>query len=156
MANLSGFNAHNVQPSSSFEPLPAGKYIASIVASEEKATKRGDGSFIEFKFQILDGQFKGRTLWSRLNISNPNPQAVAIAQGELSAICRAVGVMTPNDSVELHDRPLELNVVCKKDPTSGEIRNEIKGYFKQGIQAVQAGAVASEQKATPPWMRKTA
>ena len=34
--------------------------------------------------------------------------AVKIARAELSAICRAVGVMAPNDSVELHDLPLVM------------------------------------------------
>ena len=33
---------------------------------------------------------------------------VKIARGELSAICRAVGVMQPRDSVELHNVPLEI------------------------------------------------
>lgn len=155
MANLSGFNAHNVQPASTFEPLPAGKYTAIIAASEMKPTKSGTGEFLELKFQIVDGQYKSRTLWSRLNLVNANPQAVSIAQGELSAICRAVGVMTPNDSVELHNIPLELDVKCKKDPVSGEIRNEIKGYYKRSTQA-PAPAAAEAPKATPPWMRKTA
>ena len=30
MANLNGFNATEVEPTSSFEPLPAGKYLAAI------------------------------------------------------------------------------------------------------------------------------
>lgn len=39
---------------------------------------------------------------------------VKIARGELSAVCRAVGVMAPKDSVELHNIPLEINVGLKK------------------------------------------
>jgi hypothetical protein len=30
MANLNGFNASEVEPTSNFEPLPAGKYLAAI------------------------------------------------------------------------------------------------------------------------------
>ena len=55
---------------------------------------------------MIDGPYKNRLLWSRLNLDNPNAQAVQIAQGELSAICRAVGVMQPKDSIELHNLPL--------------------------------------------------
>ena len=33
---------------------------------------------------------ESRLLWARLNLDNPNQQAVQIARGELSAICRAV------------------------------------------------------------------
>ena len=32
MANLQGFNANDVEPTASFDPLPAGKYLAAIIA----------------------------------------------------------------------------------------------------------------------------
>jgi len=38
MANLNGFNANNVEPTTVLDPLPAGKYLAAITASEMKAT----------------------------------------------------------------------------------------------------------------------
>ena len=90
MANLTGFDANSVNPATDFEPLPAGKYLAIITDSEMKPTKSGSGNYLELTFQVIDGPFKGRMLWSRLNLDNPNAQAVQIAQGELSAICRAV------------------------------------------------------------------
>ncbi|MCC7407611.1 MAG: DUF669 domain-containing protein, partial [Phycisphaeraceae bacterium] len=106
MANLSGFNAATVEPSQDFEPIPAGKYLATITESQMKPTKNGAGQYLQLSFQILDGPCKGRFVWARLNLQNPNPTTVQIARQELSAICRAVGVMTPNDSVELHNLPL--------------------------------------------------
>ena len=95
MANLGNFDANNVDPATDFEPLPAGKYMAVITASEMKATKAGSGHYLELTFQIIDGPLKNRLLWSRLNLDNQNRKAVQIALGELSAICRAVGVMQP-------------------------------------------------------------
>jgi hypothetical protein len=106
MANLNNFNANQVEPSSNLEAIPAGKYLAVITESELKPTKSGSGSYLQLTFQILEGEYKGRFLWSRLNLHNANPTAVKIAQAELSAICRAVGVLTPGDSVELHNLPL--------------------------------------------------
>ena len=50
MANLNGFNANDVEPNSTFEPIPAGKYVAAITASETKPTKSGGGSFLELTF----------------------------------------------------------------------------------------------------------
>ena len=44
MANLTGFNANNVEPMSEFDPVPAGKYAAIITGSEMKETRRGNGS----------------------------------------------------------------------------------------------------------------
>ena len=54
-----------------------------------------------------------------------------IARAELSAICRAVGVLAPKDSVELHNLPLVIHVRCKKRTDTSEITNEIKGYAKK-------------------------
>ena len=105
MADLQGFDANRVEPSKEFDPIPAGKYLAMITASEMKPNKAGTGQFLELTFQILEGEHKNRQLWARLNLSNPNETAMKIAQAELSALCRAVGVMTPRDSVELHNLP---------------------------------------------------
>lgn len=130
MANLDGFNANDVEPAADFEPIPAGKYLVVITDSEMKPTKSGSGQYLELTFQVIDGPHKNRKLWSRLNLDNPSAQAVDIARGELSAICRAVGVMQPRDSSELHDRPLLVTVKCRRREDTGDVVNEIKGYAK--------------------------
>lgn len=114
MADLRGFDANQVEPSSDFEPIPAGKYLAVITESEMKANKANTGHYLQLTFQVTDGPYKGRNLWARLNLDNPNATAVQIARAELSAICRAVGVLAPNDSVELHDLPIVCNVDSRK------------------------------------------
>lgn len=103
MADLKGFDANQVDPQTELEPIPAGKYLAMITESEMKDTKNGDGRYLQFTFQILDGSHKGRFVWARLHLENANQMAVQIAKAELSAICRAVGVMTPRDSCDLHN-----------------------------------------------------
>lgn len=150
MANLNGFDANTVEPTTEFEAIPAGKYLAVIVASEMKPTKAGTGSYLELTFQVLEGQYKNRNLWGRLNLDNPNTVAVQIAKGELSAICRAVGVMTPKDSFELHDLPLVITVKCKKREDTGEVTNEIKGYAKK---EESAGEPVQAATGAPPWRR---
>lgn len=151
MANLNNFNANQVEPSSNLEAIPAGKYLAVITESELKPTKSGSGSYLQLTFQILDGEYKGRFLWSRLNLHNANPTAVKIAQAELSAICRAVGVLTPGDSVELHNLPLVINVKCRKREDSGDVTNEIRGFSKREI-AVEK-PIQGSSPTTPPWRR---
>jgi hypothetical protein len=40
MPNLNGFDANTVEPvENNFEPLPAGKYLAKIAASQEKTSQ---------------------------------------------------------------------------------------------------------------------
>jgi len=128
MATLSGFDASQVEPADEFEPIPAGKYPAVITDSEFKETKAGTGTYLQLAFEIIDGEYKGRLLWSRLNLDNPNETAVKIAQQELSSICRAIGVLTPQDSAELHNLPLVVHVRCRKRPDTDDITNEIRGY----------------------------
>lgn len=152
-----GFDATQHEPAD-FTPLPAGKYLAAIAGSEMKPTKNSDGHYLYLTFQILEGQYKGRKVWDRLNLHNKNPAATAIAKGQLSAICRAIGVMTPKDSQELHNVPLVIDVRLKKRNESGDFDNEIRGYSKRDGAAqvgsptptAPAGAAAS---AAAPWKR---
>ena len=151
MANLHGFNASNVDPAVDFEPIPAGRYLAIITDSGMKPTKNGSGSFLELTFQVIDGPYKNRLLWARLNLDNPNKQAMEIARAQLSAVCRAVGVMQPKDSLELHNLPLQVTVKCKRREDTGDVLNEIKGYAKK---EAAAGVPQQETSNTHPWARK--
>ena len=113
MANLSGFDANRVEPSSDFDPLPAGKYLALITDSEMKPTKAGTGSYLQLTFEIIDGPHKGRKVWARLNLINSNDTTVKIAQAELSAICRAVGVLGHGGAAQLlHLQLGQLQLEC--------------------------------------------
>ncbi len=152
MPALNGFNANEVDPNFAFEAIPAGKYLAVIVDSEMKPTKNGGGQYLQFAFQIIDGEYKGRMVWSRLNLDNPNATTVKIARAELSAICRAVGVLAPKDSVELHNIPLVITVGLKKRDDTGEMGNIIKGYARKDAVAPRVPA-PSGSNSTPPWKR---
>ncbi|MEZ6097143.1 MAG: DUF669 domain-containing protein [Pirellulaceae bacterium] len=150
MVSLGNFNAAEVEPTTDFDALPAGKYLAVITDSEMKPTKSGAGSYLELTFQVIEGEFKNRLIWSRLNLDNPNAQAVQIARSELSSICRAVGLMTPRDSAELHNLPLMISVKCKKRDDTGEFTNEIKGYAKRELAGAHTSQPASN---VAPWRR---
>jgi hypothetical protein len=152
MANLHGFNANDVEPTADFEPIPAGRYLAVVVDSEMKPTKAGTGNYLQLSFQIIEGPYANRLLWARLNLDNPNDTARKIAQGELSAICRAVGVLAPNDSVELHNLPLVIHVKVKRRNDTGDLQNEIRGYSKKDQPTVSSKA-APIASSTPPWKR---
>ena len=151
MANLNGFDATQVEPAAKFDPIPAGKYLTVITESEQKPTKAGTGHYLQLTFQIQEGVHKGRILWARLNLDNPNATAVQIARAELSAICRAVGVTAPNDSIDLHNLPLMITVKCRKRQDTGDITNEIAGYTKKESSAPPLATAAAATVA--PWKR---
>ncbi len=127
-AVIGAFNANEVAPSGTFEPLPAGDYPVAIVESAMKPTAAGNGQFLELKLQVLKGEYQNRFLFDRLNLVNQNQKAVDIARGTLSAICRAVGVLTPGDSSELHNKPLVAVVKLRNREDTGEPANDVRGY----------------------------
>lgn len=126
MAQLD-FNAEEVEPAD-FTPLPEGKYPVVVSASEMKPTKENTGSYLELELTVIEGAYNGRKVWARLNLENQSATAVKIARQQLSAICRAVGVLTINDSSQLHNRPLLIHVVCKPRSDGNGITNEVKSY----------------------------
>jgi hypothetical protein len=165
MAQLN-FDASQVDPSIPFDVIPAGKYVAEITKSELKPTKSGDGSYLEFEYTILEGQYQGRKVWDRLCLNHPLQKTVEIARANLSAICHSVGVMKPHDSSELHHIPLVITVKLKKDDVNNLFFNEVRGYAKRENIAASYGQqtpVASTQTTqisqatvndkTPPWIR---
>ncbi len=159
MADLRGFDAQTVEPNDSFDPLPNGDYLCIITTSEMKPTKAGDGAYLELELQVIEGPYQGRKLWDRLNLNNANETTVKIAKGTLSAICRAVGVLQPKDSCELHDLPVLVKVACKKRDDTDELTNVIKSYKKRDAVATTTVASSSAPvttaaaSSTPPWKR---
>ena len=104
------FDASAIEPSTGYEVLPPGKYLAQIVASEMRVTKDGHGQYLYLEVDILEGQYAGRKLFDRLNLVNANPDTVQIAQRTLSSICRAVGKLQVSNSEQLHLIPLIADV----------------------------------------------
>lgn len=165
MANLNGFDASQVPEQMEFTALPEGQYVVIATASEMKPTKRGDGEYLQITFEVLDGPMKGRKLWSRLNLRNQNQTAVDIAQRELAAICKSVGILKPQDSAELHNKPILVTVAVEVDDRKRE-SNVIKKYesvlgnqaapmFAGSTPPAQAVAQPAVQQAAavPPWQR---
>ena len=158
MANLEGFDANEVAPNEDFSPIPAGEYLSMLIDSEMKETKKGDGEYLELTWEILDGDYKSRRLWDRLNLKNPNEKAVKIARGTLSAICHATNVMRPKDSSEFNGIPVLIKVVVEERPDKpGEFKNEIKGYSspdgKKATKADKQVEKPASGKASPPWKK---
>lgn len=142
MAQLN-FDANNVSPDESFEAIPAAWYNFMITESENKATKNGDGSYLQLTLKVMDGQYAGRLVFDRLNLQNPNPVATEIGYKRLSAYCHATGILQVQDSSQLHGIPFKGRVVIKIDSTGAyDPSNEIKAV--KNINETVAGAPAGQ------------
>lgn len=149
MATLN-FDANAIQPDTSFEPIPAGWYNAVIDESEMKPTRDGSGAYLALRFNIIDGQYAGRKVFTRLNLRNQNPVAQDIAQKQLSTICHAVNVLNVQDSSQLHALPMQIRVKVTNDPTGQyDPSNEISGYKAVGTGNGQGVAAPLATPAAP-------
>lgn len=153
MATLS-FQADEVglEEPRKYDPIPEGLYKAVIIDSEMKPTKTGTGNYLQLKFEVMDSQYAGKWIFTRLNLDNPNQTAVDIAQRDLSSICRAVGKSAIGDSEELHMKPMMIKVAIQPADAKYDASNVIKAYSPaDALQAVAtpAAAPSSAPAATP-------
>jgi len=157
------FDASAVAPQAPMGVIPAGQYLAHITDSDIADLKSGNGQALKLTFEILDGQFKSRRVWENLNVVHTNEQAQGIAQSQLSAICRAVGVNKLEDTASLHFKPIKITVAIR--PASGDFKesNTIKGFEPSNGVAPVAPPVAANHPApaanankAPAWAKKAA
>lgn len=154
----SRFNVADV-PESEFELIQPGTYKAMIVESEMKATKGGDGAYLELKIQLEDG----RSLKERLNIQNKNETAVMIAYQTLAKICKACNKTSVQNTDELHNIRFMIEVAVEKGKPykdkdgvekQGYDQNTIKRYMSLNDAVQSTAAPTAEATATPPWKKK--
>lgn len=142
MAELpSVFNAEKHEGRMGFSTFPKGKYKMQFVKSELKANKNNKGKHVLLHAKVMEGEAKGRIVFVRLNLVNPNEIAVRIAQDELASICDACGKKAIKDSAELHEIPFWGHVDLVPETDSQPAQNVIKKYesLKAGGSAFNKG-----------------
>lgn len=168
MANLNGAYDPNAEASQDFAPIPSGKYLAQIVESDMMPTKNNDGEYLELTYAVMDGEFKGRKVWARLNLRNKSEIAQRIGNEQFAAVRAACGVPNPRDSQELHYKPHMIRVELipagttqKNGYTTTRDNNEVKAWER--AEGVAASAPTSTQVANqaqassaPPWTNRAA
>lgn len=167
---------------SNYELLPAGWYVAQVTESDIVPLNSGMGQALKLTFEVLSDGYRNRKVWARLNIQHSgSPTAERIANEQLRELCESIGVVRMNDTVELHNKPVQIRVKIRKDTTGQyEDQNEVAGYKPVGGstghgQAIVAGmnqraaapaanapvanaapAAAAAGSATPPWAKRSA
>lgn len=120
------FDASSV-PIPSYEPIPAGWYAVEIDKAEVKDTKAKTGKYLKLEMVVLDEAHEGRRVFTQINLSNPNQQAVEIGQRELAALAMACGVPALRDSAELLQKQIGVKVKIKTEE-GREPDNAVVGY----------------------------
>lgn len=141
MAQLPSSFDSNKHDDMGYDPIPNGEYVAAITKSELKLTNDKQGQRLVLYFKVQEGKYKGRTLFTGLNIVNKSAQAVEIAQKELATICRACGRVKINDSDELHGIPMKVSVGTEPATAQYAAKNIITNYKRiDGAAPVSTGS----------------
>lgn len=155
---------------SNYELLPAGWYTAQVTDSEIKPLKSGNGQAIKLTFDILSEAYRGRKVWAQLNVRHSNPEAERIAQQQLRELCESIGLARFSDTVELHNKPVQIKIKIREDKTGQyEPQNDVTGYKSAGGGASPMPSAAAAARpaapsanapvagpATPPWQKRAA
>ena len=172
MASIVGSYNPDAEPSSGYTPLPAGEYQMEIVESDYVATSNGLGMVLKCKAQIVGGDYEGRPYYLNYNLENNTPGTgditQEIGQRDFAGLRRAVGVLNPDDTEELHFRTfsVRLGVQEKKIKVNGvkqgtgEMENTVKEYIFDRGEAAPAAKPSNDNRqaaATPakakPWAK---
>lgn len=145
---------------SSYDPLPAGWYQATITSTDLKDTKAGNGQYIKLRYDIVGPTHQGRVVFGNLNIRNPNPKAEEIGRQQLRDIMLAGGLKRLQDTDELVGVHLEIKLDIRNDPQYGA-SNEVKAFkalnaggAPRPAPAAPAAAQAPAGRGSPPWAKK--
>lgn len=127
-----------------FEPIPKGNYESFVNSIVEKG--EGPKAYLNVRFVIADGQFKGRSLFSNCSFS---------AEGvwKLQNLLLACGLAKTGEKTKVQFTNEQLigkriGIRVAEEEYNGELRPAVKNFYALGG-ASAAGAPAASP-ATPP------
>ncbi|WP_158673326.1 DUF669 domain-containing protein [Bosea sp. FBZP-16] len=129
MASIGGSYNPDAEPSSGYQPLPAGEYALEIVESDYDVNARGNGMVLKCKAQIVGGAYDCRPFYINYNLEHEDDQTQEIGQRDFAGLRRATGVLSPSDTSELHFKTFRVKIGRKVRKSTGELENVIKQYL---------------------------
>ena len=149
---LQPFDATQVKPNEGVSNLPVGIHDVVITASEVKSNKSGTGGYLRLTLEIAEGVLKGKTGAMNINLYSQNEKAVEIAKRTLSTICHATGVLMLQDSAQLHNQIIRVEVELQSGEGGEKGYTEVKRVFLKRDEPIQP---TEQPAAAPAWGQQT-
>lgn len=138
------FDPTEVQVEASYEPLPDGHYPVNITKVEMRPTKAGNGKRLVVSCKVTDGDHRGRSVMTGLNVANPNPVAQEIGRKQLRVLLQAVNLDGCRDMGQLVGKEAVAVVVLKEGTGGYGPSNDIKAF-----KPLPGGSAPSQQASGP-------
>jgi hypothetical protein len=128
----------NTEAAEDFAPLPAGEYVARIVAGELFTSKTKGTAGYKLTFKVLEGPHQNRQFWHDVWLT---PAALPMAKRDLAKL----GV----SALEQLERPLPPGIRCKvklalRRDDDGAEYNRVRTFEVVGIDAPTADPFAPD------------
>ena len=123
MAELStvlneAFDTANEEGSPAFEPIPEGRYVASITDAKAGPLKSGKGQAVTATWEVQGGEYAGRRVFDRIIVSHESADAMKFGRRKLKDVAAACGVTEAiTDLSVLQNKPCSIFVKIEDDPT---------------------------------------
>lgn len=128
------FDTAAVAPSV-FDVIPEGEYPVRVGKVAVKMNRSGTGKTASIQLTILDGDYKGRTVYDNLTVvmfdadNDPKKaQAQQIGRAQLAALLAAVGKAGENNLANIIDKECFARVKVQSAQGEWEARNIVRGY----------------------------
>lgn len=110
-----------------YSNIPDGDYPVVIESAEAKPHADGHGKRLSLKVRIVEGQYRGRTLYDGLSVVHRNEMAQQIALKKLKTLIELAGgqAQRPSDLVGVE---VTAKIGMSKGGNGYEPRNEVKAY----------------------------
>jgi hypothetical protein len=141
------FDPTEVEVETSYEPIPDGVYPVNLTKVEMKPTRAGNGKRLVVSCKITDGDHRGRSLFTGLNVANPNPVAQEIGRKQLRQLLQAVNLDGCRDMGQLVGKECLASIIIKPAQNGYPAGNDIKSFKASGT----ATALAPTGK-KPSWV----
>ena len=122
-------------------PLPAGEYVARIIAGELFTSKAKGTAGYKLTFRVLEGEHQGRQFWDDVWLT---PAALPMAKRDLAKL----GI----ESLEQLEKPLPSGIRCQvklalRRDDDGTEENRVKRFDVVGIDEPEKDAFAPQTAA---------
>lgn len=144
--NVPDFDASQFKPQYTMGGHPKGRFPATISNTELRETKDKTGGMFVVEYTTPAGKIE-----DRFNLWNTSPQAVQIAQNQLSALCYVTGIFRiqfSNDGAALRGAKLQIEVDDQKNK-AGEATGYVevsKIFDMQGNEPGKSGGAPQTQQ----------
>ena len=133
---------HNTDAAGELDPLPAGEYVAHIIAGELTASRSNQTPGYKLAFKVAEGNFAGRQFWHDCWLT---PAAMPQTKRDLSKL----GIV----NLEQLEKPLPRGIRCRckvvlRRDDDGNEHNRVRRFDVIGVDQPEADAFAPSETPT--------